>query len=65
MKHEKLVDKWDYVLIGGGILLLPLIVGLIPIGISIYRMGHKWDQNENGIETKQEYISPNLIEELR
>ncbi len=65
MKHNSLVDKWDYVLIGGGILLLPVIIGLIPIGISIFRMGHKWEQNENNPETKQEYIEPRELEALR
>ena len=38
-----LIDKIDYMLIGGGVLLLPLmLVGLIPIGISIFRIANKW-----------------------
>jgi len=56
------VDKWDYCLIGGGILLLPVLIGLLPIGISIMRMGYKWDKIENGPETKQEYIEPEELE---
>jgi len=67
MKHKSLVDKWDYVLIGVGVLTLPLmLIGLLPIGISIFRIGHKWQQNgEPEPEERIEYIKESELYSLR
>ncbi len=66
MKYKSLVDKWDYVLIGVGILTLPLLIGLVPIGISVFRIGSKWEKNEAPEpEEKIEYIREEELVSLR
>ena len=36
------IDKWDYLLLGLGIILLPVfLIGLIPIGVCVFRIGNK------------------------
>jgi len=41
------IDIWDYFLIGLGILLLPIMgIGLIPIGIAVYRIGDKMEKHK-------------------
>ena len=67
MKYRSLVDRTDYILIGVGILLLPLLlIGLIFIGISVFRIGSKWEQNEAPEpEEKIEYIREEELMSLR
>jgi len=41
------IDLVDYLLVGFGILLLPLyLVGLIPLGIFLWRLGDKWEKTK-------------------
>jgi len=41
----------DYLLVGIGILLLPLyLVGLIPLGIFLWRLGDKWEKHQEQLE---------------
>ena len=69
MKHG--IDVIDYLLICGGILLLPAFgLGLILIGVAVYRIGHKMEQYK--IETDEElkkydidYVDENALRELR
>jgi len=66
MKHSSLVNKWDYILIAIGVLTLPLLIGLIPIGIVIFRIGKKWQQNgEPEPEDNIEYIKDEELFSLR
>ena len=45
------IDIWDYFLIGVGILLLPIMgIGLIPIGIAVYRIGDKMEKHKKQLD---------------
>ena len=45
------IDIWDYFLIGVGILLLPIMgIGLIPIGIAVYRIGDKMEKYKKQLD---------------
>jgi len=47
MSDEFNIDIWDYFLIGVGILLLPIMgIGLMPIGIAVYRIGNKMEKHQ-------------------
>ncbi len=69
MKHD--IDIIDYLLIGGGILLLPVFgLGLISIGAGIYRIGDKMEKykKETDEELKKydiDYIDENVLRELK
>jgi len=62
----------DYLLIGFGILLLPLyLVGLIFIGIFLWRLGDKWEKHNEQLEKELhekydiDYIRDDILEELK
>ena len=69
MKHD--IDIIDYLLIGGGILLLPAYgLGLILIGVGVYRIGDKMQKykKESDEELKKydiDYIDENVLRELK
>ena len=69
MKHD--IDIIDYLLIGSGVLLLPVFgLGLIPIGAGIYRIGDKMEEykKETDEELKKydiDYIDENVLRELK
>ena len=45
------IDLVDYLLVGAGILLLPLyLVGLILLGIFLWRLGDKWEKHQEQLE---------------
>ncbi len=45
------INLIDYLLVGFGILLLPLyLVGLIPLGIFLYGLGDKWEKRQEQLE---------------
>jgi len=45
------INLIDYLLVGFGILLLPLyLVGLIPLGIFLCRLGDKWEKHQEQLE---------------
>ncbi len=47
-KNQTDIGLVDYLLIGGGILLLPLyLVGLIFLGIFLWRLGDKWQKQDS------------------
>jgi len=51
MNNKISIDVWDYFLIGVGILFLPIMgIGLIPIGIAIYRIGHKMEKYKKQLD---------------
>jgi len=69
MKYD--IDIIDYILIGCGLLLLPVFgLGLIPIGAGIYRIGDKMEKykKETDEELKKydiDYIDENVLRELK
>ena len=45
------IDLIDYLLVGFGILFLPLyLVGLIPLEIFLWRLGNKWEKHQEQLE---------------
>jgi len=53
-KNQSNIDAVDYLLVGFGVLLLPLyLIGLIFIGIFLWRLGSKWEQHN---EEENEYV---------
>jgi len=76
-----LITKLDYFLIGGGILTLPIGIGLILIGISLFRIGNKWqkinDENQRELDeidakiaqvekdSRPDFYDLNTLEEMK
>lgn len=57
------LDILDYILIGMGILLLPvMMVGLVPIGIAVWRLGHKWQIESEKYDRNIEEIDREIDE---
>lgn len=49
------IDNWDYLLIGVGIILLPVfLIGLLPIGMAIWRIGGKIQNHKDETDRKME-----------
>jgi len=66
------IDLIDYLLVGFGILFLPLyLVGLIPLGIFLYRLGDKWEKHQEQLEKEMnekydiDYIRDDILEEMK
>ena len=66
------IDLVDYLLVGVGILLLPLyLVGLIPLGIFLWRLGDKWEKQNEQLDKElhekydMEYIRDDVLEEMK
>jgi len=66
------IDLLDYLLVGCGILLLPLyLVGLILLGIFVWRLGDKWEKNNEQLDKVLhekydiDYIRDDVLEELK
>ena len=66
------IDLVDYLLVGTGILLLPLyLVGLILLGIFLWRLGNKWGKNNEQLDKEFhekydiDYIQDDVLEEMK
>jgi len=66
------IDSIDYLLVGFGIFFLPLyLVGLIPLGIFLYRLGDKWEKRQEQLEKEMhekydiDYIQDDILEEMK
>jgi len=66
------IDLLDYLLVGAGILLLPLyLVGLILLGIFLWRLGNKWEKNNEQLDKEFhekydiDYIRDDVLEEMK
>jgi len=66
------INLIDYLLIGFGILFLPLyLVGLIPLGIFLWRLGDKWEKHQEQLEKEihetydMDYIRDDILEEMK
>jgi len=66
------IDVVDYLLVGIGILLLPAyLVGLIFLGIFVWRLGDKWGKNNEQLEKELheeydiDYIRDDTLEEMK
>jgi len=66
------IDLIDYLLVGGGILLLPLyLVGLIPLGIFLCRLGNKWQKHNEQLDKElhekydMDYIRDDVLEGMK
>ncbi len=69
MKHE--IGFLEYVLVGCGILLIPAFgLGLILIGVAIYRIGCKMEQHKKKTDEELkkydiDFVDENVLKELR
>ncbi len=66
------IDLVDYLLVGTGILLLPLyLVGLILLGIFLWRLGNKWEKNNEQLDKEFhekydiDYIRDDVLEGMK
>ncbi len=66
------IDLIDYLLVGFGILFLPLyLVRLIPLGIFLCRLGDKWQKHNEQLDKELhekydiDYIRDDLLEEMK
>ena len=66
------IDLIDYLLVGFGILFLPLyLVGLIPLGIFLWRLGDKWEKQNEQLDKElhekydMDYIQDDVLEEMK
>jgi len=66
------IDLVDYLLVGVGILLLPLyLVGLIPLGIFLWRLGDKWQKHNKQLDKElhekydMDYIRDDILEKMK
>jgi len=66
------IDLIDYLLVGFGILFLPLyLVGLIPLGIFLWRLVDKWEKHNEqlGKEVHEkydmDYMRDDVLEEMK
>ncbi len=71
-KNQTNIDLLDYLLVGGGILLLlPYMVGLILLGIFLWRLGDKWQKHNEQLEKELhekydiDYIRDDVLEDLK
>jgi len=71
-KDQTDIDFMDYLLVGVGILLLPLyLVGLIFLGIFVWRLGDKWEKHSEQLEKELheeydiDYIRDDILEEMK
>jgi len=71
-KNQTNIDLVDYLLVGSGILLLPLyLVGLIPLGIFVWRLGDKWQKHNEQLDKElhekydMDYIRDDILEEMK
>ncbi len=71
-KNQTNIDVVDYLLVGFGILLLPLyLVGLIPLGIFLWRLGDKWQKHNEQLDKELhekydiDYIRDDILEEMK
>jgi len=71
-KTQPNIGLVDYLLIGFGILLLPLyLVGLIFIGIFLWRLGDKWEKYNEQLEKELhekydiDYIRDDILEDMK
>ena len=56
------IDKYDYLLVIGGILLLPVfLIGLIPLGIFVWRLGDKWAKHNEQLDREIEEIDREVV----
>jgi len=59
---ENKIDIYDYMLVIGGIILLPVfLIGLIPLGIFVWRLGDKWAKNNEQLDKEIEEIDKEVI----
>jgi len=66
------IDLIDYLLVGFGILFLPIyLVGLIPLGIFLWRLGDKWEKQNEQLDKElhekydMDYILDDVLEEMK
>jgi len=66
------INLVDYLLVGSGILLLPLyLVGLIPLGIFLWKLGDKWQKHNEQLDKElhekydMNYIRDDILEEMK
>jgi len=66
------INLVDYLLVGFGILFLPLyLVGLIPLGIFLWRLGDKWEKHDEQLDKElhekydRDYIRDDILEEMK
>ena len=66
------INLVDYLLVGFGILFLPLyLVGLIPLGIFLWRLGDKWQKHNEQLDKElhekydMDYIRDDILEEMK
>ncbi len=71
-KNQTNIDLVDYLLVGFGILLLPLyLVGLILLGIFLWRLGDKWEKHNEQLDKELhekydiDYIRDDILEEMK
>ena len=71
-KNQTDIDVVDYLLVGFGILLLPLyLVGLIFLGIFLWRLGDKWEKHNEQLDEELheeydiDYIRDDVLEDLK
>ncbi len=66
------INLVDYLLVGTGILLLPLyLIGLILLGIFVWRLGDKWEKHNEQLDEElhekydMDYIRDDVLEEMK
>jgi len=66
------IDLIDYLLVGFGILFLPLyLVGLILLGIFLWRLGNKWEKQNEQLDKElhekydMDYVRDDVLEEMK
>ena len=71
-RNQADIDLVDYLLVGGGILLLPFyLVGLIFLGIFVWRLGDKMQKHNEQLEKELhekydiDYIRDDILEEMK
>jgi len=71
-KNKPSIDFIDYFLVGIGVLLLPAyLVGLIFLGIFLWRLGDKWEKYNEQLEKELheeydiDYIRDDVLEDMK
>jgi len=66
------INLVDYLLVGSGVLLLPLyLIGLIPLGIFVCRLGDKWQKHNEQLDKElhekydMDYVRDDVLEEMK
>jgi len=58
------IDIYDYLLIAVGIILLPVfLLGLIPLGMFVWRLGDKWQKSKIELDKKLDDIDKETRDE--